>query len=134
MAPKDINDFVYPFWSFPSERHCTFSRTDFYGKRMQEQQEQEREQEREKWAKMGGNKDDYRYFFEEPEGQDDPVRPLRRTSSFDKLNINNDATETEIIKAYRDLCKIHHPDKGGVHEDFIELTNNYEECLIRCRN
>ena len=36
------------------------------------------------------------------------------------------ATKEEIKAAYRRLVKIHHPDRGGIQDNFIKLNNAYE--------
>ena len=35
-------------------------------------------------------------------------------------------TKEEIKAAYRRLVKIHHPDRGGIQDNFIKLNNAYE--------
>jgi molecular chaperone DnaJ len=45
---------------------------------------------------------------------------------YDVLGIKKDASEKEIKKAYRDLCKENHPDKGGDAERFKEIGAAYE--------
>lgn len=43
------------------------------------------------------------------------------------LGIKPGASESEIKKAYRKLCKIHHPDKaGGSSEEFRKISDAYE--------
>lgn len=44
---------------------------------------------------------------------------------YQELNINQDASEDEIKQSFRDLSKIHHPDKGGDHEKFAQVNNAY---------
>jgi DnaJ family protein A protein 2 len=48
------------------------------------------------------------------------------TELYDTLGIAPDATENEIKKAYRNLAKIHHPDKGGDEDMFKNITAAYE--------
>jgi hypothetical protein len=146
----DIPDWIYPMESLPSERSWVPkpdpNNLDIYEIAEKEEREAEREKERAKFAGMfDGDKEDFwEYFRQAVEGDEnydfrysdpfvDRVPPLRRTSSFDKLNIDHNANEKEIKKAYYDLCKIHHPDKGGDHEMFIEITASYEECMFRCQ-
>lgn len=46
------------------------------------------------------------------------------------LNVNQNATDSEIQSAYRNLVKIHHPDmKGGDHEKFIEIQSAYQTLI-----
>jgi curved DNA-binding protein CbpA len=42
------------------------------------------------------------------------------------LEIESNASEIEIKKAYHRLAKIHHPDNGGNNEMFQEITKAYE--------
>lgn len=47
-------------------------------------------------------------------------------SLYDTLGVSNDATIEEIKEAYRNLAKIHHPDKeGGSHEKMEKLNKAY---------
>ncbi|MGG1571631.1 molecular chaperone DnaJ [Fictibacillus sp. NRS-1165] len=41
----------------------------------------------------------------------------------------NIETLEELKKAYRKLCKVHHPDAGGKHEDFVAMRAEYERIL-----
>lgn len=41
------------------------------------------------------------------------------------LGINQSSTEQEIKTAYRNLVRIHHPDKGGTAEKFKEINEAY---------
>src|SRR3990172_9917075 len=42
------------------------------------------------------------------------------------LGIPKDASNQDIRKAYKELAKKHHPDKGGDQEKFKELSQAYE--------
>lgn len=42
------------------------------------------------------------------------------------LGVSQDATQKEIKKAFRNLAKIHHPDKGGDTEKFKKINEAYE--------
>jgi molecular chaperone DnaJ len=42
------------------------------------------------------------------------------------LNINRNATQDEIKKAFRTLSKTHHPDKGGNENTFKEMSEAYD--------
>ena len=42
------------------------------------------------------------------------------------MGLSNDPTVREVKSAYKKLSKIHHPDVGGTHENFIRLNKAYE--------
>eukprot|EP00928_Gymnodinium_smaydae_P016268 TRINITY_DN16079_c1_g1_i1.p1 TRINITY_DN16079_c1_g1~~TRINITY_DN16079_c1_g1_i1.p1 ORF type:complete len:513 (+),score=186.33 TRINITY_DN16079_c1_g1_i1:67-1605(+) len=48
------------------------------------------------------------------------------TKFYKALEVEKDASESEIKKAYRKLAVKHHPDKGGDPEKFKEITRAYE--------
>jgi DnaJ-class molecular chaperone len=47
-------------------------------------------------------------------------------SLYECLGVNRDASPDEIKKAYRDLARQHHPDKGGDPEKFKEIQEAHE--------
>ncbi len=53
-------------------------------------------------------------------------KPLQ---SFTVLELNEDASESEVIQQYKRLMIKHHPDKGGSHDKFIEITDAKNKCL-----
>merc|ERR1719254_432598 len=48
------------------------------------------------------------------------------TKFYTLLDVDKNASEAEIKKAYRKLAVKHHPDKGGDPEKFKEITRAYE--------
>ncbi|KAF5807523.1 putative DnaJ domain, Chaperone J-domain superfamily [Helianthus annuus] len=54
---------------------------------------------------------------------------MKTTSLYDVLNVNRNATASEIKSAYRSLAKRYHPDASGSNRnddrDFIEIRNAY---------
>jgi len=54
---------------------------------------------------------------------------IKPTSSFDVLGLPIDATKEDVNSAYRKLAMKHHPDKGGKHDKFIEITEAKNKCL-----
>lgn len=42
------------------------------------------------------------------------------------FKLDENASKEEIKAAYRRLVKIHHPDRGGIQDNFIKLNNAYE--------
>lgn len=43
------------------------------------------------------------------------------------LKIKSTTTIADLKKQYKLAAQIHHPDKGGKHEDFIQLQSEYEK-------
>lgn len=50
-------------------------------------------------------------------------------SQFIILGLTEKASADEVRSAYRSLSLLHHPDKGGKQDKFIEITNAKNECL-----
>lgn len=42
------------------------------------------------------------------------------------FKLDKNASKEEVKAAYRRLVKIHHPDRGGIQDNFIKLNNAYE--------
>lgn len=49
-----------------------------------------------------------------------------RETALAALELNSDATPNEIKKRYKQLAALHHPDKGGDMELFIQIRTAYE--------
>ena len=45
---------------------------------------------------------------------------------YEELNLSKDATRDQIKKAYRNLSKLHHPDKKGNSDKFRDINKAYE--------
>eukprot|EP00448_Togula_jolla_P031282 CAMPEP_0170621286 /NCGR_PEP_ID=MMETSP0224-20130122/28521_1 /TAXON_ID=285029 /ORGANISM="Togula jolla, Strain CCCM 725" /LENGTH=511 /DNA_ID=CAMNT_0010947537 /DNA_START=59 /DNA_END=1594 /DNA_ORIENTATION=- len=55
-----------------------------------------------------------------------PSKDVDTTKFYKTLEVDKNASEAEIKKAYRKLAVKHHPDKGGDPEKFKEITRAYE--------
>merc|ERR1719408_912354 len=55
-----------------------------------------------------------------------PKKNVDSTKFYKLLEVDKNASEPEIKKAYRKLAVKHHPDKGGDPEKFKEITRAYE--------
>mmetsp|Transcript_30339 Transcript_30339/g.81172 ORF Transcript_30339/g.81172 Transcript_30339/m.81172 type:complete len:253 (+) Transcript_30339:114-872(+) len=53
-------------------------------------------------------------------------KPADTTKFYKLLEVDKNASDAEIKKAYRKLAVKHHPDKGGDPETFKEITRAYE--------
>lgn len=42
------------------------------------------------------------------------------------FNLSNSATLEDVNRAYRTMARSAHPDKGGSHDEFVKLKNNYD--------
>jgi hypothetical protein len=50
---------------------------------------------------------------------------LEQTNLYFILNISQNSTKDNIKRAYKNLCLIHHPDKGGDSETFSKINKAY---------
>lgn len=50
-----------------------------------------------------------------------------KTAWHDVLGVKENASVDDVKNAYRALVKIHHPDNGGLQEDFIRLREAYDK-------
>ena len=82
--------------------------------------------ERRTYEKM---RDEYINFnpMDEP-----PVHTMKKSRSHEILQIEPPVSESDIKKAYRKLCLVHHPDKGGCNDEFIKINEAYNELLVCC--
>jgi hypothetical protein len=51
---------------------------------------------------------------------------LENNNLYALLDVDEYATTENIKKSYRNLCKVHHPDKGGEPEHFQRIQNAYK--------
>ena len=45
---------------------------------------------------------------------------------YDVLGVNEQSTSAEITKAFKDLAKKHHPDRGGDKDKFQEISEAHD--------
>merc|ERR1719326_416268 len=55
-----------------------------------------------------------------------PRKDVDTTKFYKLLEVDKNAGDSDIKKAYRKLAVKHHPDKGGDPEKFKEITRAYE--------
>ena len=65
-------------------------------------------------------------FYSFLSSQEKNTKPI---GCFQSLGISDNASESDIKLAYRKLAILHHPDKGGKQEKFIEITDSKNKCL-----
>lgn len=53
---------------------------------------------------------------------------------FELMGVTLDSTEADVKKKYYELACLAHPDKGGTHEQMVELTKAYVYVLDQVRN
>lgn len=51
------------------------------------------------------------------------------TDSFELLELQIGATIEDVKKSFKSLAQIHHPDKGGDAEKFIQITTAKNKCI-----
>lgn len=59
-------------------------------------------------------------------GMSTPKEDVDTTKLYETLNVNKDADQKKIKKAYFKLSRLHHPDKGGDEHKFKEINAAYE--------
>ena len=100
-------------------------------KQMQEEKRKQREQRRahRNWEFeqfndfiFGAASDFFSFLFEQ-------MKAIKPTQHFANLGLPDTANEQEVVSAYRKLSNIHHPDKGGKQDKFIEITDSKNKCL-----
>lgn len=64
--------------------------------------------------------------FGGPPGRGGSAEPADTTKLYETLELEKDASQKEIKKAYFRLSKVHHPDKGGDEHKFKEISAAYE--------
>lgn len=101
-------------------------------KRQQEKEERKRDYERRKEWEKKDNDFWNRAFFGSMFGNLFKTRVP--SDAFKTLELEEDATEVMVTKAYRKLSLIHHPDKGGKQNKFIEITEAKNKCLMYLSN
>ena len=96
-------------------------------RRKEKEQNQRRREEYRRWEDdMFGSFDPFAHFsflaslF---------INSLVPKESFEILGLSTDANKDDVQSKYRELSKIHHPDKGGSQDKFIELTEAKNKCL-----
>ena len=52
--------------------------------------------------------------------------PEKQRDPYEVLGIRPDATPVVVEAAYKGLAKVHHPDKGGDPDEFVEIQGAYE--------
>lgn len=76
----------------------------------------------ERWGTGGMMKAAFAGFKALPE-----VKQTRKW--WEVLGVNVFASYSEVVTAYKAKAFQHHPDRGGNHEEFIEIKQAYEEAL-----
>lgn len=56
-----------------------------------------------------------------------PLTDLFERESLEALGLSSAATAEDVKKRFKELAKLHHPDKGGESTVFIEILEAYEK-------
>lgn len=68
--------------------------------------------------------------FEDVDEEDEFMKPLKRSNSYEILEVDRDADENEIKRAFRKKCLKTHPDKvGGDGEMFRKVKEAYDTLI-----
>jgi hypothetical protein len=72
-------------------------------------------------------------FFTAPYGERVTQYAGQSAACFSLLGLPFPCTVAEVRAAYRTLAKRVHPDRGGSHDEFLQLQAAYEQALHLCR-
>ena len=81
------------------------------------------QKEREEREKREREKD---FFFDEGPREFPVAEEEMSHDPFKVLGLKRSASDEDIKTKYRELILIHHPDKGGDHEEFIRIQQAYD--------
>ena len=56
-----------------------------------------------------------------------------RASWWEILGVERGADKAAIVSAYRALAKVHHPDAGGIPDDFKKLRKAYDDAMSQVK-
>lgn len=111
---RDVGDYIRKY----KESTITYEETEKIKKVAKEKREQYKKEAEEFRKKYG-----------------DPFWKILKGFGFDDnhkiLGVEKTASKEEIKKAYRNLCKKHHPDVGGNIEKFREINEAYEKIISK---
>ena len=109
--PEDELPESYKEW----ERNCNAFREE--QRRQREHREERQRQRKSRWFED--------FFFDEGP-REFPVAQEEEEDPFKVLGLKRSASDEDIKTKYRELILIHHPDKGGDHEEFIRIQEAYD--------
>lgn len=81
----------------------------------QKEREEREEREREK-----------DFFFDEGPREFPVAEEEMSHDPFKVLGLKRSASDEDIKQKYRELILVHHPDKGGDHEEFLKVQQAYD--------
>lgn len=87
-----------------------------------ERRRAQREWENEQFNDFFWGQNFYSFLFSQ-------VKSAKPIQCFEVLGLPESANESEVKTAYRRLSILHHPDKGGKQDKFIEITESKNKCL-----
>ena len=128
---KTMGQLPEKLWNYFYATVIVKLREELFHEEMQAQREKskldyERRQEYRKFQEREFNSD---WFYESLF-----VSLLRQmmipTQSFETLGLDTSATKEEINSKYRELCMVHHPDKGGKQDNFIAITEAKNKAMM----
>jgi hypothetical protein len=102
-------------------------REELFPEEMQRQRQEKEDWKKRKtdWERMEREQDSwiFGFFLHSLFSKQKPI------SSFQTLGLESDATLDDVKVSYRKLSMLHHPDKGGNRDKFIEITEAKNKCL-----
>lgn len=126
-------------WNYFYATRIAKLREEFFPKEMEyrRKEKREREQRRKEWERdryFGGINFENLFEFWFSNLLSSVQKISVPTNELEILQLNSTATEEDIKKSYRRLSMIHHPDKGGKQETFVEISRAKNLCLAWSKN
>lgn len=119
----------YTLNNYISRAQAYYARKEEEEKRKEEERYRRWKEERKSYSFFGGDgfwDSFFSGFINNLFSGREKVCPVE---SFTILGISSDSDENTIKSAYRKLAMLHHPDKGGSQEKFVQITEAKNQCL-----
>lgn len=134
ISNKTLGVFPEKLWNYFFATVVVKLREELCPKDMQRRREVQ-EQRQKEWERRNAQRaweqeEFYNYFWEQNFlfmfSKSQSVKPV---NCFKVLGLSEDANDVEVKSAYKKLAVLHHPDKGGKQEKFVEITESKNKCL-----
>ena len=124
---KTLGQLPEKLWNYFFASVIAKLREELFPEEMQRQRQEKEDWKKRKadWERMEREQDSwiFGFFLHSLFSKQKP------SSSFQALGLSSEATLEDVKGAYRKLSMVHHPDKGGNRDKFIEITEAKNKCM-----